>query len=200
MDLTYDTSGLVPSEDGWYDPATSDQFWVSHARGAYLSVPLDDLSAVRRALVETVLNRRAGVIEAFVVGVDALPGLLYVVKVPKADTRQGLTFIASIVVPRAYSYTMLCGAFAEGPTTGIRESTVLHELPAAGDASSEMWPRHPYAPDLEPRIPYSIADEISWDKRFPDHPLSRLRRWVARVTPTIRIEQRFAALPPFSVR
>lgn len=196
----FDTSGLVPSEDGWYDPATGDQFWASHARGAYLSVPLDDLSTVRRALVETVVNRRAGVIEAFIVGVDALPGVLYVVKVPKADAPQGLTFMASIVVPRAHSYAMVCGAFAEGPTTGMREAAVLHELLARGGASSEMWPRHPYAPDLEPGIPYSIADEIHWDKRFPDHPLSRLRRWVARVTPTIRLEQRFAALPPFSMR
>ncbi|MGH3723300.1 MAG: hypothetical protein ACRDUS_04115 [Mycobacterium sp.] len=200
MDLTFNTSGLVPSQDGWYDPATGDQFWVSHARGAYLSVPLDDLSAVRRALVETVLNRRAGVIEAFIVGVHTLPGLLYVVKVPKTDAPQGLTFMASIVVPRAHSYAMVCGAFAEGPMTGARESAVLHELLASGGASSNMWPPHPYASDLEPGIPYSIADEIPWDKRFPDHPLSRLRRWVARVTPTIRVEQRFAALPPFSVR
>ena len=76
MDLSFDTSGLVPSEDGWYDPVTGDQFWVSHSRGAYLSVPLDDLNAVRRALVEAVLKRRAGVIEAYIVGVDTLPGLL----------------------------------------------------------------------------------------------------------------------------
>lgn len=200
MDLTFDISGLVPGADGWYDPATGDQFWASQSRGAYLSVPLDDLSAVRRALVETVLTRRAGVIEAFIVGVDGLPGLLYVVKVPKADAPQGLTFIASIVVPRAHSYAMVCGAFAEGPTTGVRESAVLHELLASGGVSSGMWPPHPYAPDLEPGLPYNIADEMHWDKSFPDHPLARLRRWVARVTPTIRVEQKFAALPPFAVR
>ncbi|QQG96085.1 hypothetical protein HBE99_03775 [Mycobacteroides chelonae] len=199
MDLSFDTSGLVPSEDGWYDPATGDQFWVSHSRGAYLSVPLDDLNAVRRALVEAVLKRRAGVIEAYIVGVDTLPGLLYVVKVPKTDAPQGLTFMASIVVPRAHSYAMVCGAFAEGPVTGVREAAVLEELLAAGGPSSKMWPPHPYAPDLEPGIPYNIADEIRWDIRFPDHPLSRLRRWVARVTPTIGLEQKFAALPPFSV-
>lgn len=140
VELSFDTSGLVPSEDGWYDPATGDQFWVSHSRGAYLSVPLNDVGAVRRVLVETVLNRRAGVVEAFVVGVDALPGLLYVVKVPKADAPQGLTFMASIVVPRAHSYAMVCGAFAEGPVTGTREATVLEELLAAGGPSSQMWP------------------------------------------------------------
>ncbi|ALM15642.1 hypothetical protein [Mycobacteroides abscessus] len=200
MELSFDTSGLVPSEDGWYDPATGDQFWVSHSRGAYLSVPLNDVGAVRRVLVETVLNRRAGVVEAFVVGVDALPGLLYVVKVPKADAPQGLTFMASIVVPRAHSYAMVCGAFAEGPVTGTREATVLEELLAAGGPSSQMWPPHPYAPDLEPGIPYNIADEMRWDERFPDHPLTRLRRWVAGVTPTIRVAHKFAALPPFSVR
>lgn len=199
MDLSFDTSGLVPSEDGWYDPVTGDQFWVSHSRGAYLSVPLDDLNAVRRALVEAVLKRRAGVIEAYIVGVDTLPGLLYVVKVPKTDAPQGLTFMASIVVPRAHSYAMVCGAFAEGPVTGVREAAVLEELLAAGGPSSKMWPPHPYAPDLEPGIPYNIADEIRWDIRFPDHPLSRLRRWVARVTPTIGVEQKLAALPPFSV-
>lgn len=199
VDLAFDTSGLVPTEDGWYDPATGDQFWVSHSRGPYLSVPLEDLSAVRRALVETVLKRRAGVIEAYIVGVDTLPGLLYVVKVPKADAQQGLTFMASIVVPRAHSYAMVCGAFAEGPVTGVREASVLDELLAGGDPSSQMWPPHPYAPDLEPVLPYNIADEMRWDQRFPDHPLARLRRWVAKVTPTIRIEQKFAALPPFSV-
>ncbi|BAX96365.1 hypothetical protein MSTE_01031 [Mycobacteroides stephanolepidis] len=200
MGLLFDTSGLVPTADGWYDPATGDQFWVSESRGAYLSVPLEDLDVVRRALVEAVLTRRAGVIEAYIVGVDRLPGLLYVVKVPKADAPQGLTFMASIVVPRAHSYAMVCGAFAEGPVTGVREAVVLEELLAAGGPSSHMWPPHPYAPDLEPGIPYNIADEIRWDVRFPDHPLSRLRRWVARVTPTIGVEQKFAALPPFSVR
>lgn len=200
MDLSFDTSGLVPSEDGWYDPATGDQFWVSHSRCAYLAVPLDDVGAVRRELVETVLHRRAGVVEAFIVGVDSLPGLLYVVKVPKADAPQGLTFMASIVVPRANSYAMVCGAFAEGPVTGAREAIVLQELLAAGELSSRMWPPHPYAPDLEPGIPYNIADEIRWDERFSDHPLTRLRRWVAGVTPTIRVGQKFAALPPFSVR
>lgn len=199
VDLSFDTSGLVPSQDGWYDPMTGDQFWVSHSRGAYLSVPLEDLDAVRRALVEAVLKRRAGVIEAYIVGVDTLPGLLYVVKVPKTDAPQGLTFMASIVVPRAHSYAMVCGAFAEGPVTGVREAVVLEELLAVGDPS-QMWPPHPYAPDLDPGIPYNIADEIRWDERFPDHPLTRLRRWVARITPTIRVGQKFAALPPFSLR
>lgn len=200
MDLAFDTSGLVPSEDGWYDPTTGDQFWVSHSRGAYLSVSLDDVSAVRRELVETVLDRRAGVVEAFIVAVDSLPGLLYVVKVPKSDAPQGLTFMASIVVPRARSYAMVCGAFAEGPVTGIREALVLEDLLSSGDPSAQMWPPHPYAPDLKPGLPYSTADEMRWDERFPDHPLTRLRRWVARVTPTIRVGHKFAALPPFSVR
>lgn len=77
---------------------------------------------------------------------------------------------------------------------------MLEELLAAGGPSSQMWPPHPYAPDLEPGIPYNIADEMRWDERFPDHPLTRLRRWVAGVTPTIRVAHKFAALPPFSVR
>jgi hypothetical protein len=60
------------------------------------------------------------------------------------------------------------------------------------------WTRHPYDPALEGGLPRNGADDQEWDAHFPDHPLSRVRRTLLTVAPTIRLDAGFKALPPFA--
>jgi len=95
------------------------------------------------------------------------------------------------IVPREGKWLQLNGIFPEGADTGMREAAVAAEVGPAG-----MYPPHPYVPGVRPVLPYSIADDRRYDGRFPDHPVSRARRWAAAVPPTIRLAPAFAALPP----
>ncbi|ROP38168.1 hypothetical protein [Saccharothrix texasensis] len=56
---------------------------------------------------------------------------------------------------------------------------------------------HPYAPEVEGRLPFHKGDDPRYDPQFADHPLTRVRAWAHHVIRTARVDPRFAALAPF---
>lgn len=193
MPISFDTSGLQQLDtSAWRDPATGDIVQLSYFDLVPdLPAPLTDLATLRRRLAE--IHAESGcLIEAFIVGVDSQPALLRLQKMWLPDQPTGLVFAASLTVPKANCSAVLQILCPETGTTGIREAVLALEI-----GFDNMYPPHPYAPGLQGALPYNAADDHRWNDRFPEHPLSRVRRWVARTCPAARIDPNFAALPAF---
>jgi hypothetical protein len=197
MSIIPDPSGFQPNGDAaWVDPATGDHM-SAHYFDLVPNLPagLGDVPRLRHELaVQTA--EVGGLVEAFVVTLGGAPAVLQVVKVPLPD-RPGQAFIASITVPKATASAVLKLIAVEGPTTGAREAMVLSDTIAETGGPDAFYSPHPYAPQTQPKLPWHRADDPRLDERFPDHPLSRARRWLRHTLATARLTPEFAALPPF---
>ncbi|MBF6274511.1 MULTISPECIES: hypothetical protein [Nocardia] len=194
MPIVFETGGLQQlDQTTWGNPATRDIITLSYIDLVPdLPAPLADIDTLRRRLTE--LQAEFGcLIEAHAITVDSQPALLRLEKFPLADPASGLGFTAGIVVPKAGCSAIVKIMCPETGRSGVREAAVV---PKVGFAN--MFPPHPYAPEVKGKLPYNIADDARWDPQFPDHPLTRARRWITHVSRTARIDPRFAALPPFA--
>ncbi|WP_034087553.1 hypothetical protein [Streptacidiphilus albus] len=157
-----------------------------------LPAPLDEPDRLRHAMTHSVAAAGAGLIEAEVGAVDAVPAFRQLLKVPRPQGH-GQIFIGSWTIPRATCSTVFKVQAAEGQPTGLRESVVFSRTGLDG-----YYKPHPYATDVQGGIPYHIADFEEWDGLFPDHALSLVRSALRRITPTLQLDQRFKDLPPFA--
>jgi hypothetical protein len=176
----------------WVDPATGDRMTLHYADHApNLPAPLTDLPRLRQGLAAQSADV-GGLIEAHVVTVGSVPALRQIAKLPLPE-RPGQGFVASLTVPKAGCSAQLRFQALEGPQAGIREATVLAEL-----GPDRYFGPHPYAPQLQGKLPWHHGDDMQWDQQFPDHPLSRARAWLRRAVETARLDPEFAALAPFA--
>lgn len=156
-----------------------------------LPAPLRDLDNLRARLAELVAGAGAGLIEAGVEPVDAVPALRQVAKVPRPGG-SGLVFLGSYTIPRATCSAVVKLQAAEGPVTGLREALVLDRL-----GLERCFGPHPYAPGLAGKHGSNAAYASEWDALFPDHPLTLVRAELDRIVRTVRLDPEFHGLPPF---
>jgi hypothetical protein len=191
--IAFDTTGLHQHDPtAWIHPASSDQI-TSHYLDVVPNLPaaLDDLPAMRHQLALECADVGC-LVEAHIVSLGGVPALFQIVKVPLPNAPAGQVFIATFTVPRANSSAMLKYQAMEQGMTGVREAMLVTEV------GFDNWVQpHPYAPELQGRLPFHVGDDARWDARFPDHPLSRCRAWAHHVARTGRVDPRFAALPEF---
>ncbi|MBB5917786.1 hypothetical protein BJY24_006698 [Nocardia transvalensis] len=193
MPIAFETGGLQQLDPStWGNPATGDLVTLSYIDAVPdLPAPLEDVEALRRGLTEQQAEFGC-LIEAYVIGVAGQPALLRLEKFPLPDG-SGLGFTAGIVLPKATCSAILKVMCRESGRSGTREAAIVPKV-----GFQNMFRPHPYAPDIRGKLPYNVADDAQWDAQFPDHPLTRARRWISQASRTARVDPRFAALPPFT--
>ena len=84
----------------------------------------------------------------------------------------------------------------ERGTTGVREALVTTELVEAGALTVETcersWAADPYDADfagVDRSVLRFISDDELYDSRFPQHPLSKVRRVIRSIPKAIMAEQ-----------
>ncbi len=175
-----DTTGLVVSVH--FFPLVPD-----------LPAPLHETDRLRAGLAQGVASAGGGLIEAVPGAVDGVPAIRQLVKVP-LSSRPGQAFLATWTVPKAGCSTVLKIQAAEGATTGMREAMIMAQVGPA-----DYFRPHPYAGGGQlGGLPYHVGDHEQWDAQFPDHPLTLVRAALHRITPTVTLDERFKALPPFA--
>lgn len=191
--IAFETGGLQQLDPStWGNPATGDLVTLIYVDAVPdLPAPLEDIDALRRKLTEQQAEFGC-LIEAYTIAVAGQPALLRLEKFPLADGA-GLGFTAGIVVPKATCSAILKIMCRETGRSGTREAAIVPKV-----GFQNMFRPHPYAPEVRGKLPYNVADDAQWDSQFPDHPLSRARRWISLASRTARIDPRFAALPPFT--
>ncbi|MBF6174313.1 hypothetical protein [Nocardia blacklockiae] len=193
MPIAFETGGLQQLDPcTWGNPATGDLVTLVYIDAVPdLPAALEDIDTLRYRLTEQQAEFGC-LIEAYTIAVAGQPALLRLEKFPLADGG-GLGFTAGIVVPKATCSAILKIMCRETGRSGTREAAIVPKV-----GFQNMFRPHPYAPDVRGKLPYNVADDAQWDSQFPDHPLSRARRWISLASRTARIDPRFAALPPFT--
>jgi hypothetical protein len=103
----------------------------------------------------------------------------------------GFLFAGTWLLPFATSFFTFRFEAAEQSPTGMRESMVMmlrKELPEIDEASGRIlgWSRDPYDSRHDEGALYNEADEPRYDGQFPQHPLSRVRAYLAAFQQSVR--------------
>jgi hypothetical protein len=157
-----------------------------------LAGSLDDLASIRQQY----RLGGAALIEVEKVTLDGCDGLRTIVKIPQAP--RGMTYIGGLTLPFRDCSWVLKAQCQEHGTTGVREAIVLDErVDDVKLPSLEGWQGDPYDPALRAPLQRNLSDAAEYDAQFPDHPLSRLRRLLPRLSGTFHVVDEVRALPPF---
>lgn len=186
---------------GWNEDPSSNDMRIWHdTLGDVLSLAIlgeslrfpefsDDLSLQHwaRSLAE---SRGAGLIEVRT-STGALGetlGLIY-----KRLEKPAYIFTGMLFVPRhAQIWTVVS---SERGITGVREAVITSELMNSGKLTiqdyEKHWARDPY--DIgyhgaDRSVLRFMSDDECYDERFPEHPLSKIRRVMAMLPDSVQIE------------
>jgi hypothetical protein len=191
--IQIDASGWFPA-----DPPQSPPLWQSVtcddmkilATPPEVAFPqLSDLAAVRRHFQHVIRTRGGALISCDVVSIG---GMAMVRTVSKYRTGRGaaMAYAASLTAPLASVVIELLISGSEDQFTGIREALIISELSQTAGASERRqlaqnvipieWKFERYEPGTQGDLAYLLSDDGKYDARFPEHPLSRVRRWLRR--------------------
>jgi hypothetical protein len=89
----------------------------------------------------------------------------------------------------------------------MREAVVLDEKLRSGEVRLKSdgkgidgWMKDPYDDTRTSGLARSLADDDKYDGRFPDHPLSRARRFLVAAEESLRVTDSIKTAPPFNYR
>jgi serine/threonine protein kinase len=196
MDLVRPVSGpMSPGLAGWNEvdtqrgmrvwrDAVGDVLTLSEMKEALNGPePVDEWArqSTARSVAE---ERNGGVIEAWPVSNVHGSGWGFIYKKldPPAYIFTGMLFLPDAHCCHLWSIV----AGERGPRTGVREATIKSELLAEATANvadlERRWAQDPYDPDyhrVERAVLCCLSDDARYDERFPDHPLTKVRRIMA---------------------
>lgn len=194
--------GVVMTMPGWHEDAPSGAMrtW-HHPDGGVLSLamasggaipPPSQLDLLRNAFRRLAEAAGAGLVEANAVESAHGPAARMIYK-----RRQGMAFVFTgmLLLPARDRWLVCTVVDAERGTTGIREAVVTAELIEAGhltlETYEESWARDPYDPDyrgVDRTLLRYLSDDERYDSRFPEHPLSHVRRTLDMLLENVFLE------------
>lgn len=156
------------------------------------ALPLSNQVKLQQAVRKIAESREAGLIEVSVVkgvGSEAVSWIY------KRLQKPAYIFTGMLWVSRPDGDLLWTIVAGERGTTGIREAVVTAELLDAGELTIEnyehSWAQDPYQPayrGVDQSVLRFISDDECYDKRFPDHPLSTVRKILATLPDSMHIE------------
>lgn len=143
---------------------------------------------------------KVALIEADSVVLDGLRAVRTILKT-RLDPR-GFAFIGSFTLPFSNCSFVVKVQSIERGITGIRESAVLvmeGSRFVLDETTGKMigWEQDPYDQTHKGEFMRNCADDPRFDDAFPDHPLSKVRRYLAELADGIAVTQDIKELAPF---
>jgi len=205
--VTFDASGLTlqGDQDGvrvWHTPAGDGIGLYYFPVPPDIGADLQSVSAVRAFYREMAMQFGAAIIELDLIQVNGSLVIRQIIKVPQQP--HGMLYLGTLTLPfRDFSYVIKIQCMEDG-TTGVREAVVLDEKLAAGEVKLDEkngtisgWMQDPYDSSIRDVFARNKSEAMEYDQRFPEHPLSRLRRAMRRVQQTLRISEEVQREPRF---
>ncbi len=205
--VSIDTSSLVygGEHDGirvWWTPA-GDAVTLHHFP-IPPDIPADpsDLAALRTCARSNCHAHGAVLVSLDTTPVDGCTAVRQIVKI--AQQPSGMTYVGSLTLPfRDFSFVLKVQAEEHG-LTGVRETAVLPEHLQAGtidlDPEAEVirgWTRDPYDPALHDGPYPNLSEAETYDARFPEHPLSRVRPLLRALSEGVHVSDFVRNSPPY---
>ena len=144
---------------------------------------------------------------AAILQVDSMEksGLHFLYQIMKTPQEEGGTaYVGTITFPfRDYSYVIRVQCL-EKSEIGFREAEILAEKVRDGTVSVNEqsqslkgWSADPYNKTVVTRQMANISENSEYDVRFPDHPLSRLRRQLRHILSSVILDQELLQAPAY---
>jgi len=160
---------------------------------------LDDVAGVRNFYRNVLIANNMGLIECDCCTFSNMPSVYMLAKIPMEP--RGFVFVASHTLPRKDHSVVLKYQAMESGITGIREAGVMAMLPTPeiDETTNRIvgWCEDPYDSSLEYSVMRNKADAKEYDEMFPDHPLSRARKFMDQLESRTHLSDKFRALPEF---
>lgn len=206
--LTFDTRGWQPVGERTWQNADGDLAAVHyHPVPPDLAAGLDRVADLIRGTASAAAAQGATLVELDVNTLAGLPAVRQLLKAPLPD-RPGLTCVGAFTVPRADCSVVLRVQCQEQGLTGLREAVLFDRHLAARTAAGQPleealihWNTGSLGspvPLPNGGLPPHPGDDAPWDAEFPDHPLSRARALLRRLSASVRLDPALAARPPFA--
>lgn len=164
---------------------------------------LDQVSRLRQSYRDGVSQSNGGLVSVQVIRVQGVLGTRTLFKFPQKPS--GMAYVGSLTFPfRDFSFVIKVQCPEVG-ITGMREAAVLDKLMSSGEVTIDPhkrkihgWAQDPYDENYEGPSLLNKSEDIKYDAEFPEHPLSRARSFLTRVTNTVTFEQQVLDAPAFN--
>jgi hypothetical protein len=188
-----DAAGWFPS-DPWQSPplwhsVTGDEMRILAGRLGAGFPKLSDLTIVRRHFQDETRKRGGALISCDVVQVGG-SWMVRTVRKQRSGRARAMAYAGSLILSVVNSAVEVIISGSEDNVTGVREAIVASELLRAAGPSERAqlaqnkipieWSFERYEPRTRGDLAYLLSDDEKWDARFPNHALSRVRRWLRR--------------------
>jgi len=153
---------------------------------------LSDEVALRQLLRRLAESRRGGLIEVRVSTAPLGPtaSVIYKRLRKPAYVYTGMLFAPAAEPPQVWTIVA-----EERGTTGVREALITTELFNAGRMTIEdyerSWATDPYDANyhaVDRSVLRFVSDDEAYDERFPQHPLSKVRRILATLPSSVAVK------------
>jgi hypothetical protein len=161
--------------------------------------PLSGTHALHDYFDDALTRQGAALLDFEIVAVDGRPSLRTVTKL--RGFGYGYAFVGSVQIHFATCWYHLHLQTMETGTTGIREAAVLLLSPQSptDNKKATVLTSVDELPSLK-TVKKLASDELSWDSRFPDHPLSVLRAAQSELILKATLSQQAKVAPLFGER
>ncbi len=188
--ISLDRSGLTELGDVVINPGCV-RLWVNpdgdqlslhyFSKPPDIYVDLKDIDALRAFYREGIITEGGALIEADLITIAKHDAIRTIFKHPQKP--HGMIYFGSITLPfRDFSYVVKIQCNERG-TYWHPNSFVLHEFLASGRVNIDReagrlfgWFADPYDPNIVTGLMRNHSEDVSYDEKFPQHPLSRLRK------------------------
>jgi tetratricopeptide (TPR) repeat protein len=202
-DVRFATTGLSverKAEDAltWRDDDDDRLFATIERDGQDRPLPAWTLDAVRTACRESAAARDGGIVSVMFGRIAGIPVATAVSKFPDG---LGFSYEAAVLIRFREALYRLTRQAGEHGNTGSREAIatslllMLGELtlptvvPPAISAPIEGLRRDPYDDTYQGPTLHSLCDDARLDEALPDHPLSKVRRWLDSLDQTLSVAE-----------
>lgn len=151
---------------------------------------LSDPQGLRRAYWQLFTGVKSDLVELKVLEIDGLPAVRFILKVPQNPS--GMTYVGSITLPRREFSFVIKFRCEEYGTTGLREALVLDRELATQRVYIDKdelqgWVSPSGESSFSSDFFGNRAEVEEHDADFPEHPLSRVRRYLNNLESTVRL-------------
>lgn len=202
---------IIIPDFGWVKKVNEKNFqqWLNSDQTMALSInyfdespdlPSIDIEVLRDFYRKQMNSISGGIVELIISKLIPYFAIKTIFKIPQEPN--GMTYLASIVIPfKNCSYVIKIQAPEVG-LTGMRDSTMVSKLLAQnviqmGENGLEGWFRDPYNPQIKDGLLMNLSEEEKYDSDFPNHPLSKTREMMKEIESKIEFKKEIAKLRRF---
>ncbi|MBD2179644.1 hypothetical protein [Aerosakkonema funiforme] len=162
-----------------------------------LPAPITNLTKLRNFYRQNVIQAGGGIISIDIVSVKNVSAIKTIFKFPMKST--GMRYIGSLTFPFAnFSYVIKIDC-PESGMTGVRDSLVHALVIKDFDPKDPFkgWFEDPYDKTRQDAVMWSKSDDEKYDSQFPDHPLSRARKYLTEIPTNLEFTNEVLRAKPF---